>query len=337
MTERMLGILLATVGLIGLQQLLPVSAHAHALAPSLLELRESAGADVSVLWKTPRLQATGSRVRPKLPASCEPVAPRIPSRTDGGVAFRWSARCGELVGARIGVVGLERSRTDVIVRVEFRDGRRWSTVLSPAESDVIIPPRSGRLELAGDYAVVGFEHVISGPDHLLFVLGLLLLISSTRLRIGTISAFTLGHSITLALAALGIVWIPAEGIELAIAASIFALAVELAREPGAASGWGRHPWGMAAGFGLLHGFGFAGALERIGLPQADLPLALGAFNLGIEAGQLAFVAFALATMQLIRPIALRAPAVAANIPSYVVGSIAAYWLFDRSAALLWIP
>ena len=329
--RRLIG---ASIGMMWLPGAFAVSAGAHPLAPSLLELRERAGTTVEVVWKTPLLQATGSRLRPSLPESCATIEAPVSSIAAGGATQRWSVDCGELVGSRIGVEGLDRSRTDTIVRVEFRDGRKWSAVLSPAEPERIIPARAGRLAVAVDYAVVGFQHVISGPAHLLFVFGLLLLVPGARSRIVTISAFTLGHSVTLALAVLGHARVPEGLIELAIAASIFVLAVELAKKGDVPSGLGRQPWLMAGGFGLLHGFGFAGALEQIGLPRADMFLALGAFNVGIEVGQLAFVAVAVVAMALIRPVVTRVPAVAASLPSYVIGSIAAYWLFDRAASLL---
>ena len=333
MINRIYRLAALSIGMMWLVAAFTESVGAHPLAPSLLSLRERAGAMVEVVWKTPLIQATGTDLQPRLPESCVTIEARLPSIADGGATQRWSVRCGELVGSRIGVAGLERSRTDTIVRVEFRDGRNWSAVLSPAEPERIIPARTTPLVVAVDYAVVGFQHVISGADHLLFVFGLLLLLPGIRARIATISAFTLGHSVTLALAVLGLARLPAALVELAIAASIFWLAVELAKPADARSGLGRRPWLMAGGFGLLHGFGFAGALEQIGLPRADVPLALGAFNVGIEVGQLAFVAAAITAMALIRPITVRAPRAAAALPSYVIGSTAAYWLFDRAAAL----
>ncbi len=334
MTERNRTRALLSTGVLGLLCLFAGSAAAHPLAPSLLGLREGEGAIVEVVWKTPVLQAAGTTLRPRLPGSCGTPESTMDSIVAGGATQRWTAQCGELVGTRIGVEGLERSRTDTIVRVEFRDGRKWSAVLSPDEPERIIPPTVTWLEVATDYGVIGFEHVISGVDHLLFVLGLLLLMPTARLRVATISAFTLGHSVTLAFAVLGFARVPVGLIELTIAASIFVLAIELARAPDTSSALRRHPWAMTGAFGLLHGFGFAGALGQIGLPQQDLALALGAFNVGIELGQLAFVVAALAVISLIGPILRLAPSAIASLPSYVIGSTAAYWFFDRLASLI---
>jgi hydrogenase/urease accessory protein HupE len=310
--------------------------HAHPLAPSLLELREQEGGHVEVLWKTPRLQVVGAPVQPVLPRHCADLAPARPSEDAIGVTLRWRIDCGAggLVGERVGVEGLAASRTEALVRLVLRDGRVVQRVLRAGEPFVTVPARPERRAVLHDYGRLGVEHILTGADHLLFVFGLLLLVPAAWPLAKTITAFTAGHSITLSLSVLGLAEVPSRPIEVAIALSVLALAVELARGPGLPTLMRRYPWAMALLFGLLHGLGFAGALREAGLPQGEIPLALLAFNCGIEAGQLLFVA----ALLLVRPAANRArerlPAWAGQVPVYVMGTLAAFWSFERAAALL---
>jgi len=219
--------------------------------------------------------------------------------------------------------------------VELADGRSVQAVLRGSQPFHVVPERPSRLGVVRDYLRLGLEHIASGLDHLLFVLGLLLLVGG-RLApvVKTVTAFTLGHSVTLSLAVLGFVRFPVGLIELAIAASVFVLGAELARGPGApASRLRRFPWAMAGAFGLLHGFGFAGALAQVGLPSGEIPLSLFAFNLGIELGQLAFVALALAGWRLLVLARAPAPAWLRAAPAYGIGTLAAYWCLERAAGL----
>lgn len=320
-------------------------ARAHPLAPSLLELRESAGG-IDVLWKTPLVRVTGAELLPRVGASdatCRRLAPVATAVDAGGATARWRVDCGPdgATGLRVAVEGLERSRTDAIVRVAFADGRRFASVLSAASPALVVPGAGSAPELAADYVALGFGHILGGLEHLLFVFGLLLLVRGARPLLATVTAFTAGHSVTLSLAVLGWVDYPTRLVEIAIAGSLVALAVEISanRAPGVRSRtWlGRNPWAMALGFGLLHGFGFAGALRQVGLPAGDVPLALATFNIGIELGQLAFVAGVYALRAGLAPLSRFAPAGFARGPllaSYAIGSLAVYWCFDRAAALM---
>jgi hydrogenase/urease accessory protein HupE len=203
-------------------------------------------------------------------------------------------------------------------------------VLGAERPSVVIEGEPSRLDVLHDYGLLGVEHIATGIDHLLFVFGLLLLASGTRQLLATITAFTVGHSVTLALAALEIVHVPQAPVEVVIAVTIYVLAVELAREVRAGSTLlRRSPWAMAFAFGLLHGLGFAGALRETGLPQNDVPLALLAFNLGIEAGQVAFVAAVLAVTALIRPGLRSLPAWSVRVPVYAMGIASFYWILER--------
>lgn len=316
--------------------LLATAAGAHPLAPALLELHELGDRRVAVTWKTALQRAPGVEIAPVLPAGCRDENEPQVSADGESVTATWTLCCDapSLVGARVGVDGLRRAKIEALVRVTLADGRVIRSVLRAAEPRLTIPPRERRLDVLRAYAGLGIEHILSGFDHLLFIAGLLLLVRGGWLLVETITAFTVGHSITLSLAALDLVRVPARPIELLIALSVFVLAVELARPPDPPSLLRRRPWIMAFAFGLLHGLGFASALREAGLPQADVPLALFSFNLGIEIGQLAFVAALLLAAAALRRTRLRWPRWAAQIPLYVIGSLAAFWCFERAAALM---
>jgi len=312
-------------------------AGAHPLAPALLELREVGGGRLEVTFKTSATRLRGTELAPVLPDACAPLIPLGVEPGPGSVTEHFLAECtgAELVGARVGVRGLAESRTDALLRVELADGRRLQAVLRGADSFYVVPARPSRLAVARQYAALGSEHIATGLDHLLFVFGLLLLVGGNlREVVKTVTAFTVGHSLTLSLAVLGFVRFPTGPIELAIAGSVFLLAVELAREPDARPGWLRRwPWLMAGGFGLLHGLGFAGALAQVGLPADEIPLALFAFNVGIELGQLAFVLAVLAALRLLASWLAAAPRWARAVPVYGLGTLAAYWCLQRAAGL----
>ena len=309
-------------------------AAAHPLAPSLFDLRERESGVLDVMWKMSLLQPSGSDLRPELPPHCEPLSAPSAQRDANSVTLRWSEDCGArgIVGERLRVVGLDRSRTDALIRVELRDGRRLQAVLSGGDASFVVSERQRPARVVIDYANLGFEHILSGLDHLLFVLGLVLLVQSRRTLLYTVTAFTLGHSVTLSLAVLGFVDFPPRLIELAIALSILVLAAELAR-PVDGDVLRRRPWLLAFTFGLLHGLGFAGALAEVGLPPEEIPLSLLSFNIGIELGQLAFIALVLLARALLRPRSERGPAWLGAVPTYAIGSLAAFWCIERAVAL----
>ena len=310
-------------------------AAAHPLAPSLLDLRERESGLLDVAWKTPLLQPTGTDLRPELPSHCAPVAPPVAERGASSLTLRWTEDCGDrgIIGTPLRVLGLDRSRTDALVRLELRDGSRLQAVLSGADASFVVPERQRPARVAVDYAGLGVEHILSGLDHLLFVLGLVLLVRSRRALLYTVTAFTLGHSVTLSLAVLGIVSFPPRLVELAIAASILVLAVELSRS-GDAHLLRRRHWALAFAFGLLHGLGFAGALAEVGIPPEEIPLSLLSFNVGIELGQLAFIAVVLLLRAVLRPRVARGPAWLRAAPAYTIGSLAAFWCIERAAAFI---
>ena len=325
-------------GLLVLGLMVPGLSWGHPLAPALLEMEAQGGGLADVAWKTSRLRPRGSDIRPLLPDACPALSdPRV-AEDEQSVTLHWTIDCLDgqgLVGRRVGVSGLEATRVDVLVRVTLDDGRVVSTVLRAGDPEFVIPARPAKSQVLSAYTQLGFEHILSGPDHLLFVLGLVLLVVGVRPLVKTITAFTVGHSITLSVVALGLVRVPSALVEVLIAASVVLLAVELAsRRSGKPSLLRRKPWLMALFFGLLHGMGFAGALAEIGLPDDEIPLALFAFNVGIELGQLAFVAVILAAAAALRAPLARAPGWLLRAPAYAIGSLAVYWMLERSAAVL---
>ena len=323
---------LAVLALVALSSV----ARAHPLAPAVLEIRETGGGRADVGWKTPLARPRGADLEPLLPARCRSVESPTVSEDGSGVWTRWRVACGAegLVGERIGVTGPGSIALGALVRVTLLDGRVVQGVLSPAHPTLEIPARPRPLAVARDYVLLGVQHILAGPDHLLFVFGLVVLAGTARRIAGTVSAFTLGHSVTLTLAALGVVALPARLIEVAIAASVLALAVELARRPARPTAMRRHPWTMAAAFGLLHGLGFAAALREAGLPQGEVPLALFAFNVGIEIGQLLFVVLVLALRAAVGARSARVPAWVRRVPVYGMGTLAGYWWLERTLGLV---
>jgi hydrogenase/urease accessory protein HupE len=312
-------------------------AVAHRLAPSLLEVEETADGAIAFSFKMAQPQPSAAEIAPDVPGRCAPTERPSVETDEQSVTVRWTADCGAagIVGARFGVLGLAESGTNAILRVALRDGRRLQAVLHAGAPSFVVPERASALGAFRDYLRLGALHIATGFDHLLFVFGLVLLASSTSRLLWTVTAFTAGHSVTLSLAALGIVRFPTASIEVAIAATILVLAVELARPDGASrpSALRRRPWAVAFAFGLLHGFGFAGALAEVGLPQEEIPVALFSFNVGIELGQVAFVAIVLALRRALAPVLARAPDWVARVPVTAMGGFAVYWCIDRTAGL----
>lgn len=309
------------------------TAFAHALDPVLFELQERPDGKVDVTWKAPNARVPGLDLRPILPAQCRDVGERTEDAAEDSTTTKWTIDCGgSLVGKTIGIVGLES--TDALLRIALASGAVDRRVLGADRPTVTVEAEPTRIDVLVDYARLGIEHIAGGIDHLLFVFGLLLLTGGTRLLLATVTAFTVGHSVTLAAAALQLVSVPQAPVEVVIAITIYILAVELARdvEPGTTL-LRRRPWAMAFAFGLLHGLGFAGALKEAGLPANDVPLALLSFNLGIEAGQLVFVGAVLALAAAGRPLFTALPGAARRLPVYAMGIASAFWILQRAAAL----
>jgi hypothetical protein len=268
----------------------------------------------------------------RLPADCTNLEPPRSERAGGGIIDHMRVACpGGLDGREIAIDGLASTYTDVIVRAARSDGTVQSARLTPDRPSFSLVRAPTSMETAKTYLFLGVEHILGGIDHLMFVLALMLLIRERWMLLKTITAFTVAHSITLAAAALNWMQVPPAPIEATIALSIcFAAAEVVRRDHGKFDLANRAPWIMAFTFGLLHGFGFGGALKEIGLPQSDVPLALLTFNLGVEAGQLLFVAAVLAvTAAIDRLLSLRVPKLR-NVTAYAIGSVAAVWFIERT-------
>jgi len=311
-------------------------AAAHEVRPAYLEISEGAGETFEVLWKVPARGDLRLALEARLPERCVELAPRSRIATEAALAERWRVRCpGGLVGETIAIEGLSGTLTDVLVRLEARDGSTRLARLTPREPAFRVEARPGRAEVAATYMRLGVEHILGGIDHLLFVLALLLLVRGTRRLVATVTAFTVAHSLTLAAATLGLVHVRQAPVEAVIALSIVFVAAEIVQQARGRPGLGsRRPWILAFAFGLLHGLGFAGALREVGLPERSIPIALLFFNLGVELGQLLFIACALPLAALGRRAALRWPLVSARIPAYGIGCVAAWWTLERIAACL---
>ncbi len=312
---------------------LSIPVQAHKLAPSLLELHEAGGGDYELAWKTPRFSPTPVAIVPRLPDFCTDIGERRAQYEGTGVRVAWRVHCAEpLAGSLLRVDGLAENQSAALIRIDWAGGEISQGLINGGQAGFRVPVPAGALQVSWDYTQLGVRHILGGADHLLFVLGLLLLAGNLRRLVWTVTAFTAGHSVTLALAALGVLRYPVDLVECAIALSIFAVAVALARADAEPDWMRRYPWSVAALFGLLHGMGFAGALREVGLPASDIPLALLAFNIGIEIGQLAFVAVALLLAVGFRRSPLARQSWLAWVPVYLIGVLSAYWSIERGLA-----
>jgi hydrogenase/urease accessory protein HupE len=318
---------------------LALPAAADDFRPAYLQLRQVDATTYDVLWKLPALdESTTLKLRPQLPPGTHVITPTSSSYAVGTAVQRWRMQIdGGLAGKAIEFPNLAASRIDVLVRVERSDGTAQVGRVLPISPRFEVTASPGAFEVAQTYTMLGIEHILTGFDHLLFVLALLLLVQGTRRLIVTITAFTVAHSLTLFAATLGWLNLPGPPVEAVIALSIVFVAGEIvhARQgrPGLTQ---RRPWVVAFSFGLLHGLGFAGALAEVGLPPLSIPMALLFFNVGVEIGQLIFIAVVLGVIAIAHRIARRlkfdAPSWWWRVPPYAIGGVAAFWVVQRVAA-----
>ena len=309
-------------------------AYGHESRPAYLEIKQQTGNIFEVQWRRPARGDLVLNMQPVFPAHCTSTAQVASYIIDGASIERWQIDCGTqgLAEQTITIEGLKQTTTDALVRIEMRSGTVYSKILKGNAPEFRVAGEPSAWKVIKDYTFLGVEHILGGVDHLLFVLCLLLIVRGARQLLITVTAFTVAHSITLAMATLGYVHVPQAPVEAVIALSILFLASELARQKRAQQDITmQSPWLVAFIFGLLHGFGFAGALSEIGLPQTEIPLALLMFNLGVELGQLIFIAavllmLALSKHLLTRPVSWTQPAL-----TYAIGGISAFWLIQRLA------
>ena len=323
------------VGLVGVM-FIATAGWAHESRPAYLEVKETAPGQYSLLWRTPTLSGMRLPVVLQLPDGVRNLKePATQELTDSVLTRYWiEAGPGGIAGKRIEFPGLQGTITDVLVRVEMLDGRSWTVIVHPSQPWVEITAAQTRWAVMGTFIVQGIRHILFGADHMLFVLGLLLIVKDRWMLLKTVTAFTVAHSITLAIATLGYAEAPMVPLNAAIALSILFLGPEIVRSwRGQTSFTIRHPWVVAFAFGLLHGFGFASALTSAGLPHHELPIALLSFNVGVEIGQLSFVFLILALERAFRILQVRWPRWAEALPGYTVGSLGAFWTVQRVVLL----
>jgi hydrogenase/urease accessory protein HupE len=324
--------------------LLPGRVAAHVLEPGFLEIVPLGGAEWRVTWRKPQVQGRPMLIDAVLPETCSPR--RGPDPVFDGRAFvsGWLADCGSgIAGGEIRIEGLEQTRTDVLVRYAVTETESAQAMrLTAATPSFTVPQAPDALGVFTSYFSLGVSHILKGIDHLLFVLMLLFLIRDWRKLLAAVTSFTVAHSLSLAAASLGWIVVPAPPVEAIVALSIMFLAAELLRAPeGEERLSERYPWAVAFAFGLLHGLGFARALLEVGLPEGDVPLALLSFNLGVEAGQLLFIAAVLALgAAFVRLYPMLVKEVTAprsfgqRAISYGVGTLAAFWVVERIAGFV---
>lgn len=307
---------------------------AHEARPAYLEIKETVPNQYAVLWRTPVLAGMRLPIVLQLPDDVKNLRePEYQELADSLVERHWiDAGATGLSGKQVQFPGLQATITDAVVHVEMLDGRKWTTIVHPSQPWVDIAAIQSTLGVIGTYVVQGIRHISFGADHMLFVLGLLLIVKNRWMLLKTVTAFTVAHSITLAVATLGYANVPIVPLNAAIALSILFLGPEIVRSwRGQTSFTIRHPWVVAFAFGLLHGFGFASALTNAGLPPRELPLALISFNIGVEAGQLGFIGLVLALERSFRTLEIRWPRFVEALPGYTVGTLGAFWTVQRLA------
>jgi hypothetical protein len=347
-------------------------ARAHETRPAYLEIRESQTGRYRVVWKRPILGEVALPLDLRLPEICDDLEAPTRYATPGALTERRVITCGDggLAGTTIAIDGLEASITDALVRIQTSDGRAQTRLLKPASPSFMVPETRSIGGLAIEYLFLGIDHILRGVDHLLFVLGLLLIIAGGtsgegRVASGkkpvangkgqgakggfrhsslatrhltlfkTITSFTVAHSISLGVATLGYASVPVLPLNVVIALSILFLGPEIVRSwRGQTSLTIRRPWLVAFVFGLLHGFGFASGLTDLGLPPAEIPLALLLFNVGVELGQIGFVVLIFALDKSFRILEIRRPRWAELMPGYAVGSLGAFWTIERTVMML---
>jgi hydrogenase/urease accessory protein HupE len=304
-------------------------AGAHEVRPAYLRIQQVADERFDLLWRVPARGDLRLSIYVALPDHCKDAGQRLAWNAEGTWIERWTAVCpGGLFGHRVRIDGLSSTVIDALARIERLDGTTQVARLTPAEPAFDVTAAESAWQVARTYTVLGVEHILLGIDHLLFVLALLMLVPSMRMLVWTITSFTLAHSLTLAAATLGWVHVPQAPVEAVIALSILFVAMEIVHwrqgRPGITRRW---PWLVAFTFGLLHGFGFAGALSEIGLPEHAIPLALLVFNVGVDLGQLAFIGAVVVLSLALKRFAW--PDWAWRVPVYLIGSLAAFWTIER--------
>jgi len=311
-------------------------ARAHEVQSTYLELRQTSADTYTVLWKTPARANLRGGILLQWPADCQVQGETVRYESGTSLIERYTIRCpGGLEGHSIPITGAAGALADVLVQLVRLDGSISVFHRTPADPTLVITATPSRWQQSATYISIGITHILTGVDHLLFVLGLLLIVRDRWMLIKTITGFTIAHSITLAVATLGYASAPLQPLYVAIALSILFLGPEIMRQRrGETSLTLRRPWLIAFSFGLLHGFGFASGLTDLGLAHSQIPWALLCFNVGVEIGQLLFVALILLLERSFRTLEIQWPRWCLALPAYTIGSLGAYWTIQRTVILL---
>jgi len=312
-------------------------ASADEIRPALLDIKEQSTGLFAVTWKVPTRGDKAENITPYLPKSLElvgtPTVQDVPGAKVEHATYKNNSE--SLTGQKVVIDGLTAVQTDVLLLIQLQDGSQHSAILRPSSPEFTIPLEASKFQVAADYWRMGTIHILEGADHLLFVLALLLIVVGVGQLLKAVTAFTVAHSITLVLATLGFVHVPAAPTEAIIALSILFLATEIVhKHNGQFSLTERYPWVIAFVFGLFHGLGFAGALSKIGVPQHEVPLALLMFNVGVETGQLLFIAVMLGLFAILKWLPFTAPQGSWRVLPYAIGSVAAFWTIERVVSFL---
>ncbi|MEZ5938234.1 MAG: HupE/UreJ family protein [Hyphomonadaceae bacterium] len=331
LAQRLLSLLLVFVALSG-------AAHAHEVRPAYLAIREVESDTYDIVWKTPAQGDLRLALNVVFPETCESLAPPRVRAPGGAVIASWREHCpGGLIGQTIAIDRLDKTLTDTLFRLEPLGASPQTFRLTPDKPFIQIPARQNWMQIGTAYFGLGVEHILMGVDHLLFVLAILLLVGMNGRLLAAVTSFTVAHSLTLVGTSLGWVRLPVLPVEATIALSIAFVAAEGVRaRSGQPTLTQLHPWIASFAFGLLHGFGFAGALREIGLPEDAVPLALFSFNLGVEAGQLLFIGAVLIVTLAVKAVvrARPIPAWAQMAPQYLIGICGAFWFVERVARIV---
>jgi len=310
-------------------------ARAHEVQSTYLELRQTSADTYAVLWKTPAQAKLRGGILLQWPADCQVLGETLRYESTGSDIERYQIRCpGGLEGRSIAITGAAGALADVLAQLTRLDGSISVFHRTPADPALLITAAPSRWQQSATYLNIGITHILTGVDHLLFVLGLLLIVQNRWMLVKTITGFTIAHSITLAVATLGYASAPIQPLYAAIALSILFLGPEIMRQRrGETSLTLRRPWVIAFSFGLLHGFSFASGLTDLGLARSQIPWALVCFNVGVEIGQLLFVALILLLVRSFRTLEIQWPRWCLALPAYTIGSLGAYWTIQRTVIL----
>ena len=310
--------------------LFTLSGWSHEIRPAYLQIIQTSETTYEVYWKVPSMGDAVPMIQPVFPPFFTLEVLKLPNQIPGSVIYSYKLSSTEsLQGKILRIEGLNKTLIDVLVSVAYLNGEKVTFMLQPDKGSSVIPGKTTKTDVIKTYAKLGTEHILLGIDHLLFILALIMITKGKWNILKTITAFTIAHSITLSLAVLGVVDFPTPPVEAVIALSIVFLAVEIVKNlNGKQTLTSKKPWLVAFTFGLLHGFGFAGALANIGLPQQEIPLALAFFNIGVELGQIAFVLVVLILIGLLS-YKKNWPVFIKKVPAYAIGSLAALWMIQR--------